>query len=117
MTIITKTTDESQTSHRRVTNDYRQITEDYRQVIDESQTTTDESQRTTTNHSKSFFGFINKTLFSERIWFPNASLKRWFLLKEGKSRFDVYIKVMETPLHKKSDNFKFLRSFSLDIRA
>ena len=90
MTIITKTTDESQTSHRRVTNDYRQIKDDYRQVTDESQTTTDESQTTTTNHSKSFFGFINKTLFSERIWFPNASMKRWFLLKEGKSRFDVY---------------------------
>ena len=29
----------------------------------------------------------------------------------------MFIKVMETPLHKKSDNFKFLTFFSLDIRA
>ena len=27
----------------------------------------------------------------------------------------MFIKVMETLLHKKSDNFKFLTSFSLDI--
>ena len=29
----------------------------------------------------------------------------------------MFIKMMETLLHKKSDNFKFLTSFSLDIRA
>ena len=65
MKIITKTTDESQTT------------------TDESQTTADESQTTTTSHSESFFEYIYKALFSERIWFPNAPMKKWFLLKKG----------------------------------
>ena len=98
-------TDESQTSaeesqttiedyrlvtddYRLVTNDYRLVTDDYRLVTDESQTTTDESQ---TSHRRLrriipevFYEYINKTLFSERIWFPNAPMKRWFSLKKRK---------------------------------
>ena len=35
---------------------------------------------------KVFFEYIYKKLFSERIWFPNAPMKRWFLLKNGKSK-------------------------------
>ena len=42
--VITKTTDESQTSHRRVTDEYKRVTDDYRWVTDELQTTTYESQ-------------------------------------------------------------------------
>ena len=42
--VITKTTDESQTSHRRVTDEYRRVTDDYRWVTDKLQTTTYESQ-------------------------------------------------------------------------
>ena len=91
--IITKTTDESQTttdqshtSHRRLQRSQRRVTDDYRRVTDESQRTSDKSQTTSTNHSESFFECIYKTLFSERIWFPNAIMKRWFLLKKGKSK-------------------------------
>ena len=49
--IITKTTDKSQTSHKRVQTSprrletsHRRVIDDYRRVTDESQTTTDESQ-------------------------------------------------------------------------
>ena len=60
--IITKTTDESQTSRRQL------------------QTTTDELQtshrRIHTNRSESFFEFIYKTLFSERIWFSKCSYEK-----------------------------------------
>ena len=52
--------------------------------------TTDESQTSATNHFQSFFEYIYKILFSERIWFPNAPVKRWFLLKKRHLRFDVY---------------------------
>ena len=42
--------------------------------------------------------------------------KNGFYLKKESLRF-MFIKVMEILLHKKSDNFKFLTSFSLDVRA
>ena len=95
---------------RKVTDEYRWVTDDYRRVTDKSQTTT-------TNHSESFFECIYKTLFSERIWFPNVPMKTWFLLKKGKFKIWCLSKWWKLSLHKKSDNFKFLTSFSLDIRA
>ena len=95
-----------QKSDRQVTNKYRRVTDNYRRVTDESQTSIDELQTTTdesqtshrwveTSHKplqtshrqlrriipRVFFKYIYKTLFSEGIWFPNASMKRWFLLK------------------------------------
>ena len=42
--------------------------------------------------------------------------KGGFYLKKESLGF-IFIKVMETLLDNKSDNFKFLTSFSLDIRA
>ena len=45
--VITKTTDKSQTSHRRVTDDYRRVTDESQTTTDESQTTKDESQTNT----------------------------------------------------------------------
>ena len=56
-TIITKTTDKSQTSTDKSQTSHRRVTDDYRQVADESQTTA----------TKVFFEYIYKTLFSERI--------------------------------------------------
>ena len=46
-TVITKTTDESQTSHRQLQTGHRRVTNDYRRVTDESQTATEETQKTT----------------------------------------------------------------------
>ena len=42
--VITKTTDELQTSHRRVTDESQTTTDETQTTIDESQKTTDESQ-------------------------------------------------------------------------
>ena len=79
-----------QTSRRQVTGDYRRATDDYKRVKDELQTAKEELQlkykRLHTNDFESFFEYIYKTLFSERIWFSKAPMKRWFLLNEGKSR-------------------------------
>ena len=82
--IITKTTDESQTSHRQLQTSHIRLQTSNRRVTNDYRRVTDESQTTTANHSESFFEYIYKTLFSERMWFPNALMKRWFLLKKGK---------------------------------
>ena len=59
-----------------------------------------------TNHSESFFEYIYKTIFSERIWLAKCSLRKgWFFLKGGKSRISCFILMMETLLENKSDNF------------
>ena len=55
-----------QTSHRRVTDDYIQIT------------------------PKVFLNTFIKHYFQKGYGFPNAPMKRWFLLKEGKSRIYFY---------------------------
>ena len=96
---------ESQTSHRRITDDYRRVTdesqttsENYRRVTDELQTTTDKSQVTTdepqTSHRrvtdelqiqitpKVFSDTFIKHYFQKGYGFQT----RWFLLKGGKSR-------------------------------
>ena len=70
------TTDGSQ-----MTTDEPQTTIDGSQMTtDESQTTTNESQashrRLYTNYSESFFEYIYKTLFSERIWFSKCSYEK-----------------------------------------
>ena len=97
--------------YRQVTDEYKRVTGELQTSTDKSQTTTDESQTTAdgsqttgewqTSHKPlqtshrwvtddydelfpNFFEYIYKTLFSERIWFPNAPMKRWFLLKKGK---------------------------------
>ena len=82
--------------YRWVTDDYRRVTEDYKRVTDKSQKATHESQ---TGHRrlrriipKVFFEYNYKTLFSERIWFPNAPMKRWFLLKKGKFKIWCLLK-------------------------
>ena len=63
-------------------------------TTDEPQTTTDESQmshrRLHTNHSQRCFEYIyNGFTFTgygfPGYGFPNAPMKSWFLLKEGKS--------------------------------
>ena len=70
-TIITKTTDESQTSHRWLQMSHEQLQTSYR--------------RPHTNYPKVFLNTFYKTLLSERIWFFKCSYeKRWFILKEGK---------------------------------
>ena len=98
--IITKTTDESQTitdESQTITDDYRRVTGDYRRVTDESQMTTDESQtshkRQQTSHIQlptnlplSFLNTFIKHYFQKGYGFPNVPMKRWLLLKEGKSR-------------------------------
>ena len=44
-------------------------------------------------------------------------MKTWFLIKKGKFKIWCLLKWWKRSLHKKSDNFKFLMFFSLDIRA
>ena len=80
------TTDQSYTSQRRLQTSHRRSQTSGKRVKNDYRRVTDESQTTTTNHSKSFFEYIYKTLFSESTWFSNAPMKRWFLLKKGKSR-------------------------------
>ena len=111
----------SQTSHRQLQTSHIRVTDSYRQVTGESQMTTDNSQ---TSHrqlqqiiSKVFFEWTYKTLFSQRIWFANAPIERWFLTWRRKVSDLKFIEVIKTLLHKKSDKFKLLTSFSLDIRA
>ena len=41
---------------------------------------------------KAFFQYIYKILFSEMIWFPNVPMKRWILLKKGKSKIWCLLK-------------------------
>ena len=104
-------------SHRRlqtVTHESQTATDESQTTTDESQVATDESQTTTTNHSESFFEYIYKTLFSERIWFPNAPMKRWFLLKKRKSKIWCILKWWKLSYTK---NQAILTSISLDIRA
>ena len=80
---LLRTTDESQTSNRRLQTSYRWLQTSHRRAIDESQTS---YRLLHTNHSQSSFEYIYKALFSERIWLSNAPMRRWFLLKDGKSR-------------------------------
>ena len=105
---------QSHTSHRRLQTSHRRVTDNYRRVTDESQIATDESQTTTTNHSESFFEYIYKTLFSERIWFPNTPMKRWFLLKKRKSKIWCLLKWWKLSYTR---NQAILTSISLDIRT
>ena len=65
------------------------------------------------NHSESFFEYIYQTQFSERTWFSKCSYEK-MVKKESQNL--LFIKVMRTVLDNKSNNFKFLTSFSLDIR-
>ena len=88
--IITKTTDESQTTHRRVTDDSQTTTDESQTTTDESQTTTDESQASH-RRLRRIIPKVFLNTFSERTWFPNAPMKTWCLLKKGFGfRFDVY---------------------------
>ena len=91
--------------YRWVTDDYRRVTDDYIRVTDDSQTTTDESQTTIYKWLESFSEYIYETLFSKRICFSKLSYD------------SMFTKVMETLLDNKSDNFKFLTSFLLNITA
>ena len=97
-TIITKTTDESQTStdESQTTTDESQMTTDESQTStdksqtsrDESQTTTDESQishgRLRQIIPKVFFNTFIKHYFQKGYGFQMPPMKRWFLLKKGK---------------------------------
>ena len=124
-----------QTSHRRVqttadewqkrvTDDYRRVTDDYRRVPDDYRRAIEDYRRVTNNYKQvlrrvtdDYIRFTPKVLlntftkhyFQKGYGFPNALMKKLFLLKEGKLK--------KTLLDNKSDNFKFLTSFSLDIRA
>ena len=67
--IITKTTDESQTSHKQLKTSHRRVTDNSIQIT-----------------PKVFLNTFMKHYFQKGYGFPNAPLKKWFLLKEGKSR-------------------------------
>ena len=64
-----KTTDDSQTSHKQLQTSHRLFTDDYIRIT-----------------PKVFLNIFVKHYFLKRYVFPNAPIKSWFLLKEGKSR-------------------------------
>ena len=104
-------------SDRRVTDDYRRVTDDYRRAIEDYRRVTNNYKqvlRRVTDDNiritpKVLLNTFLKHYFQKGYGFPNALMKKLFLLKEGKLK--------KTLLDNKSDNFKFLTSFSLDIRA
>ena len=67
-------------------------------------------RRLHTNHSEIFFEYVYKTHFQKGYGFPNAPVKRWFLLKEGKSKIWCLLKWLKFFL-------TFLTSFLFDIRT
>ena len=77
--IITKTTDESQTTHRRVTDDSQTTTDESQTTTDESQTTTDESQ-TTTDESQASHRRLRRII--PKV-FLNTFIKHYFQKGHG----------------------------------
>ena len=96
LTIITKTTDESQTATDKPQMIHRQLQ---------------------TNPAESFFESIYKTPFSESILFFKSSNEKFRpTFKETSPGFDAY-SGLETLLDNKSGNFQFLANFSLVIKS
>ena len=81
--VYRRVTDKLQTSHRRIKDHHRpvhiRVTGGHSRVTDEL-------------FQKAFFQYIYKILFSETIWFPNVPMKRWILLKKGKSKIWCLLK-------------------------
>ena len=66
-TVITKTTDESQTSYRRLQTSYRRVTGDYRRVTDGSQAATENYRRVTGDYRRVTDGSQTTTDKSQTI--------------------------------------------------
>ena len=78
-----------QTSHRQLQTSYRRLQTSHRLLQTSHRRVTDDYIRIT---PQVFFNTFIKHYFQKGYGFPNAPMKRWFSLKEGKSKILCLLK-------------------------